>query len=217
MKFASSEVWDRYGEGYMSRRVFYGLISGLLLWGFFLTYVVSNATADMSFVWWEYLLIGVGIPFLGVFLTAGGPVPSLIGYHLVVVGLSAILGPGLKEVGIQEPGLIPLVAMQTAAITGIMGASGLLFPRFYERIGGFLFMALLALVAVMLLGLAFPGLGVGSWINGVALVIFSLYIGFDMFRASTVPATVDNSVDIAVSFYLDILNVFLSLLNINRD
>lgn len=217
MNFAASEVWDRYGEGYMPRRMFYALISGLLLWGFFLTYVVSNATADMNFSWWQFLLVGLGVPLLGVFLTAGGPIPSLIGYHLIVVGLSAILGPGLKEVGIQEPGLIPLVTLQTAGITVIMGASGLLFPRFYERIGGFLFMALLALVVVMLLGLVFPELRLGGWINGVALVIFSLYIGFDMFRASTVPATLDNSIDIAVSFYLDILNVFLSLLSINRD
>jgi FtsH-binding integral membrane protein len=102
----------------------------------------------------------------------------------------------------------------TALVTAVMGATGLMFPNFYRSIGGALFGALLALVVVSFARSFIPAIqGVGI-IDYISAGIFSLYIGYDMYRASEIPATLDNAVDVAVSLYLDILNLFLDLLRI---
>ena len=44
--------------------------------------------------------------------------------------------------------------------------------------------------------------------------IFSLYIGYDWARANTCARTVDNAIDLAANLYLDIINLFLRILEI---
>ena len=139
---------------------------------------------------------------------------SFVGFNLVVGGMSAILGPVLAEYAINEPGLIERAAAFTALVTAVMTVSGFLFPNFYKSIGGALFVALSSLVVVSILRLFIPALqGVGI-IDYAGAGIFSLYIGYDMWRASEIPSTVDNAVDVSVSLYLDILNLFLRILRI---
>ena len=53
-----------------------------------------------------------------------------------------------------------------------------------------------------------------SIIHYLAAGPFAPYIGYDMWRASEIPATLDNAVDVSVSLYLDILNLFLWILPI---
>ena len=50
-----------------------------------------------------------------------------------------------------------------------------------------------------------------SWF---AAIIFSLYIGYDFLKANELRYTVDNAVDSAVDIYLDIINLFLRILEI---
>ena len=52
------------------------------------------------------------------------------------------------------------------------------------------------------------------YLSSFAAAIFSLYIGYDMYRAQRYPKTADNAVDCAVDIYLDIINLFLRLLRI---
>ena len=49
--------------------------------------------------------------------------------------------------------------------------------------------------------------------------IFSLYIGYDMYRAQSVRKTIDNAVDSAVDIYVDIVVLFTYVLEIvgNRN
>ena len=44
--------------------------------------------------------------------------------------------------------------------------------------------------------------------------VFSLYIGFDVWRSQQFPKTVDNAVDCALDIYLDLANLFIRLLSI---
>ena len=48
----------------------------------------------------------------------------------------------------------------------------------------------------------------------IAAGLFSLYIGYDIYRAQQFPKTVDNAVDSALDIYMDIANLFLRLLSI---
>ena len=44
--------------------------------------------------------------------------------------------------------------------------------------------------------------------------IFTLYIGYDWYKAQAYPKTLDNAVDSALDLYLDIINLFLKILRI---
>ena len=49
-------------------------------------------------------------------------------------------------------------------------------------------------------------------------MIFSLYIGYDWYRAQAYPKTLDNAVDSAIDLYIDIVNLFLRILALmSRD
>jgi FtsH-binding integral membrane protein len=63
-------------------------------------------------------------------------------------------------------------------------------------------------------GLFVPELNNIGIIDYIAAGIFSLYIGYDMYRASVIERNIDNAVDVALSLYLDIINLFLEILKI---
>lgn len=216
MSILSSGVWERSGSNEMSRNVFYLVLGSILSWGFVLTMLVAKSTASWHPNIIMLLIVGLGIPIAGIFMStmSSNPLISFAGFNMVVGGLSAILGPVLAMYDIKEPGLVERAAIMTGLVTAVMGVSGLMFPNFYRSIGGALFGALIALVVVSFARLFIPAIqGVGI-VDYIAAGIFSLYIGYDMWRASDIPATLDNAVDVAVSLYLDIINLFLNLLRI---
>jgi FtsH-binding integral membrane protein len=59
-----------------------------------------------------------------------------------------------------------------------------------------------------------PALNSFGIIDYVSAGIFSLYIGYDMFRATEASRSVGSSLKIAVALYLDIINLFMSVLSI---
>ncbi len=199
----------------ISRRTFYGILTAVLLWGFVLMSIISLMTLEAKFTVIEFLLIGLVIPLVGICLSAFSKKPtiSFVGFNLVVGGLTAVIGPALNIHASKHPGIVLDAIILTAVITCVMGASGVIFPRFYRRIGGMLFVALLAVVIVSVLGIFFPFFDFG-WVAYLAAGVFSLYIGYDMHRATVIPATVDNAIDVAVALYVDIINLFLQILKI---
>lgn len=214
----STGVWERTGHRNeeMTRSAFYFVIGAILSWGFILTMLVAKSTANWQPNIMSLLLVGLGIPFVGILLSAfsKNAMISFIGFNMVVGGMSAILGPVLAMYAIKEPGLIERAATMTALVAAVMGTTGTMFPKFYESIGGALLGALTALVVVSFARLFIPAIqGVGV-IDYISAGIFSLYIGYDMWRASEISASLDNAVDIAVSLYLDVINLFLDLLRI---
>ena len=72
----------------------------------------------------------------------------------------------------------------------------------------------MALLLVLVASFFIPALMQFSIIHYLAAGLFALYIGYDMWRASEIPATLDNAVDVSISLYLDILNLFLWILPI---
>ena len=215
----NSNVWEGYGNDSMSRRVFYFALGCILTWGFFATNLVSQATATWQPNLITFLLVGLVLPIIGICLSvfSRSATISFIGFNLVVIPFGAILGPLLAHYELVQPGLVARTALLTAMVTGLMGLSGLMFPQFYSKIGGALFMALLCLLGVRILQVFVPNLQNVSFIDYMSAGLFALYIGYDMWRASEIPANLDNAVDVAVGLYLDIINLFLSLLKSSSD
>lgn len=209
-------VFDRDGSDSMSRRMFYLLIGGILTWGFILTAGVSSLTSTWTPNIWVFLAVGLGIPLIGVLMStlSDNWAISFLGFNLVTGAFGALLGPVIAAFKVQMPGVVTEAAELTALITAVMALSGFAFPNFYEKIGGALFTALGAVIVVSLASLFIPALAELTIIHYAAAAVFALYIGFDMYRASQIAATVDNAVDVSVALYLDILNLFLQILKI---
>ena len=210
-----TDVYDRSGSDTMTRGVFYFVMGCVLAWGFTATYIVSEMTTDWKPGTIEFLLIGLGLPLVGIFMSVSeSALISFVGYNLVVIPFGAILGPVLAAYELAKPGIVSEAAMLTGIVTVVMAISGLFFPNFYRSIGGALFGALLALLVVSVASMFVPALREFTVIHYMAAGLFALYIGYDMWRASDVPATLDNAVDVCISLYLDIINLFLRILRI---
>ncbi len=206
-------VFERTGSSTMSTRGFYGALGIIVAFGLWLSGVVSTQFTAWNPSLMTILLVGLGIPILGIVVASmsSNPGISFLGYLMVAVPFGMLIGPTLNQ---YSPEVVQKAMFYTAATTLVMGAAGVLYPKFFAQIGGALFMALIGLVVVRVIGLFVPSLGNMSVIDYVAAGIFSLYIGYDMYRASEMPHTLDNAVDAALALYLNIVNLFLNLLRI---
>ncbi len=210
----STGVFDREGNDTISANGFYAIIAIVLAWGLGLTAYLANYAIEIGFMpsGWLVLVIGLAIPIAGIFVAikSDNPIISFIGYNMIVVPFGFLLGPVVNH---YSPDVVRNAMGMTAGIAILMGILGTLFPNFFSKIGGVLFIALLSLLGVRILQLFFPSLDF-TWIDYLAAGLFSLYIGYDMYRANTMQKTVDNAVDICVDLYLDIINLFLNILKI---
>lgn len=217
-KLLNLGVWEDTAEnGEISRRGFFFNIGAFLTYGFILTFIIGLFTADINVHKYQIALIITSIvsSFAGILISAKSDKPlfSFIGFNLVVLGTAIILGPIVNIYAKHYEGVVSQAIFLTAIITFVQGFTGVLIPDFYKKIGGALFIGLLALVIIRLIGLFIPALNFG-WLSYIAAGIFALYIGYDFYRASVIRPTVDNAIDIAISLYLDIINLFLELLKI---
>lgn len=139
---------------------------------------------------------------------------SVAGYALFTATFGFTTSLALAQYSMQD---ISTALLATAGIVAVFGAAGLAFPQFFAKIQGVLFVALLALVVVeVVLGL----MGVSQSFTDIAVVlVFCGFIGWDVYRASTDEPTVNNAIWYAVEMFLDIINVFLRVLDLigSRD
>lgn len=204
-------VFERYGQDAISERLFRFILVAVLLWGFVGTMILSSLTASWKPGAYSIIFLGIILPILGIILARRDNwFLSFIGYNMIVVPFGLILGPCLNK---YSPDVIKNTFMITAMITAVMGCAGIMFPRIFEKMGLSLFLALLCLLGVRILQMFMPALQGLVWVDYLAAGIFSLYIGYDMYRANEIPKTVDNAIDIAIDLYLDILNLFLAILS----
>ena len=102
--------------------------------------------------------------------------------------------------------------MITLCITAAMTLFAIVCPQFCSKLGGILFASLIGLILARLVMLIFGMYSIAAaWIGAV---IFSLYIAYDVWRSQRYPLTLDNAIDSALDIYLDIINLFLELLEI---
>lgn len=201
------------GFSYLSDKAYYTSVAALVTYGLFLTSFLAASVAPEMPTFWFKILIGFLVPIIGIFLSnSANPKVGFVGYNLIVAPIGLVLGP---VANFYSSGLIAHVALITGMITSVMIILGLTFPSIFRTLGGFLFYSLIGLVLVRLVALFFPSLDF-KLIDYISAGIFSLYIGYDMYRASMLSKTWNNVIGVAVSLYLDILNLFLSVLSIFR-
>jgi hypothetical protein len=198
----------------LSEKTFYSSIAGFVGYGLLLTAMLATYVAPPIPSLGFMLICGLLLPIIGIFVAQNdNPIVAFIGYNLVVAPIGLVLGP---VANVYAPDVVANAAMITGMITGLMVIAGFTYPNLFQSLGGVLFYSLLGLLIIRILAIFIPALNFG-FIDYIAAAIFSLYIGYDMYRASTIGRTWSNSIGVAVSLYLDIINLFLSILSIGND
>lgn len=191
----------------------YNLVIGAcLLYGFIVNALMVKFLSPL-FMGMNPLIFLIGYFVLclaGIFMSRSkSPLMSFIGYNLVVVPIGALLSISLPG---YDSNLILSAIIITGIVVAIMMILATLFPTIFAKLGHALFIALsVSLIAqfiAMLLGYS------GNAFNWIFVVIFSLYIGFDWYRAQQFPKSLDNAIDCVLDLYLDIINLFLRILQL---
>jgi len=175
--------------------------------------------------------VGAGIsmwagfgPLAGILFTLLGLVPlfylhknrstaAAVPAMLTFTGLSGLgLGPTLSHY-LSLPGgsgTVMTAAIITTAVTLALTAYVRKTGKDFSRMGGFLFAGLIAVVLASIAALFVPVMQAG--VSAVAALLFSGFILYDTSRL--VRGEEDNYVMAAVSMYLNVLNLFLSVLQL---
>ena len=218
----NNDVFSRtHSTGQLLSPRAYNLAIGLTLgWGFFANYLIVKAVPTETLYAINPIVFFLGFlacAFTGVYIfnKSDKPAVSFFGYNLVVLPFGLLLNVSINFVyaGPRFDGLVLEAIQTTGFVTLVMMILGSMFPRFFQKIVGALTIALLAVIAVELIGyLAF------GWSHGatdwVVAIIFCGYIGYDWGRANAIPKTLDNAIDSAASLYIDIINLFIRIMRI---
>ena len=150
----------------------------------------------------------------GIFLSRASSNPwlSFLGYNMVVLPFGLVISALVTAYGGIQSSIVGLAFLYTMVITLGMTGAALAFPELFSKLGGALLGVLIGLVIcelfLLILGIS---QNVSDWI---AAGLFSLYIGFDVYRSQQFAKTLDNAVDCALDIYLDLANLFIRILSI---
>lgn len=197
-------------------RTYNAILVVVLLWGLFVNVLLCTyAGGFVESLNPIVLLIGYCIcAFAGIFIAgrSSNPAVSFVGYNLVVIPFGLMLTVVVGEYGGVEAAIVRDAFLYTLLITLGMLAAVMIVPGFFAKLGGALLGCLFGLIICEVFLLIFRvNQNVTDWI---AAGLFSLYIGYDIYRSQQFPKTVDNAVDSALDIYLDIANLFLRVLSI---
>ena len=214
----------REGDVEISERAFNLIIGAMLLWGFALNYLTVALFGEkvLRLVYGmkpAVFLIGYFILVLAgnAMVVRGGAALSFVGYTLIAAPIGIVVCMSVQGVPMS---IVKSAVLTTAVVTLSFMIAGTLFTGFFLRLGRVLFFSLLFMIVGGLVSLFLFGRRTGMVYEWLGVGVFSLYIGYDWARANTCARTVDNAIDLSASLYLDIVNLFLRILQImskNRD
>ena len=209
-----SEVVDP--KAIISDRAYNGAIVAVLLWGLLINYLLCRFVGAAIFeVNPVVLLVGyLVLVIAGVVISAKShnPLISFLGYNMVVVPFGLVIAMLVENYGGIDSEIVTQAFLYTLLISVAMMACVMIAPNFFSKLGGALSMVLIGMVICEVVLLI---LGVKQvWIDWVVAALFTVYIGYDIYRSQQYPKTLDNAVDSALDIYMDIANLFIRILSI---
>lgn len=204
-----------HNKNTLSRSIYNLVIGAVVLYGLIVNVIlcalIPDVTAYINPILFYVLYFICAISGIAISKVSNNPLFSFIGYNLVVVPVGLVVSMSINYYGGLDSSIVLTAFAYTAGITGLMVVASVIWPKFFESIGKFLFIALVAILIVSIVELFIGHFTITSWI---AAVVFSLYIGYDIVNAQLMNPTLDNAVDAAVGIYLDIINLLLRVLEI---
>jgi modulator of FtsH protease len=125
-----------------------------------------------------------------------------------------MLAPMLQyAAGLKNGGeLVALAGGMTAAVFFVMAAIATVSKRDFSFLGKFLFVGVILLIVASLANLFFQVPAVAITISAVAVLIFSMYLLYDLNQI--VRGGQNNYIMATISLFLDIFNIFVNILNL---
>ncbi|MBT4376709.1 hypothetical protein HOD29_05020 [archaeon] len=218
----TTKIWeDGIGtkSASLSKFQYRNLIAGHTILGMLVAILIAYNTQswDMSIL--EIFLVGLGIPILGILIAyrrASTTLVTFFGYMLVVLGMSAIMGPVLQNFDSE---IVLRAFLSTCGIAVLMSIIGLTVKKDLSHWGVYLFGALLALILVRVIQIFIPqAASYEKWyfpfIEYAGAALFSLLIIYDWNRGMKMTYNHRNAILTAIGLFLDIINLFIHLLRI---
>ena len=214
------EVSDRLARtkpGGLSRRTYHFLTgaivaASLLVIGLEYTYCLNNPWIIESLNF-AFVIACYVVPFAGIIIMALAGREHLglmvVGYCMVTLTLGFLMAIVLTE---YTAASIQRAILITAIIAISFATLGFAWPQLFRRIFP-ICVATLGIMIIIELVMMFLGIPSG-WNDWVVIVIFCGLIGYDFYQAATDEPTVDNAIWYACEIYLDLINIFLRVLNI---
>ena len=123
------------------------------------------------------------------------------------------LSPILFIYGRTQPGVIGQAALLTLSSFGVLTLYATMSRRDFSAWGGFFTVGLWVLIATALLNMFFRNPAASLWISAGAVLVFSGLLVYDTWRLRNVFGP-DDYVAAAVHIYLDLINMFVAILNL---
>ena len=124
-----------------------------------------------------------------------------------------VLGPTLaRYIGAGMGNVITQAFLMTTVAFGGLSVFAMNTKRDFSAMGKFLFIALIVLIVASIINIFVGSSMLSLAVSGAGALIFSAYILYD--TQNIIRGAYDSPVLAAVSLYLDILNLFISLLHI---
>ncbi len=203
----------------ISVQAYNGVIGIVLLWGLVINYLLcknvgsyTNIFPNMSPLAFVIAYVVVAAIGIGITVKSKSPFISFLGYNLVVVPFGIVIATLVQTYGGVDSAPVTQAFLYTVLIAVAMVATVVVFPRAFEKLGRALGVALLALILceVILLIFRLPQI----WTSWLAAGLFSLYLGYDIYRSQQYPKTIKNAVASALDIYMDLANLFVRILQI---
>lgn len=202
----------------MGERAYIALITLWVTFGLALTTVGVAATYGSKLTWgWAigcFITTLGGIVWVSLTRASQNIILTIPGYCLIAFPFGALLGPLCAT---HQAHLLHVVGTTLILSIGL-GGIGVLIPKSLKSWGGYLFGGLLALIIAQfsltwMTSFGLPVLGAFSILDNVGILLFAAYIVYDMNQALQQDRTGYNALDVAVNMYLNVLNLFVRLLN----
>ena len=123
------------------------------------------------------------------------------------------ISPIMYIYGRDNPGVITQAALLTGTTFGALTLYAWFSKRDFSAWGSFFMIGLWVLIATSLLNLVFRRATASLWLSAGAVLVFSGLLVYDTWRLRNVFGPNDY-VQAAVTIYLDLLNMFLAILNL---
>lgn len=205
---------DRWRGGTIVSASAYNLvIGGITLYGLIMNAVICYCFQDY-FLNLDFLKVFIGYVvscFVGIFIVnkANSPVVAFIGYNLIVLPVGMLVSIIVASFSTT---VVFKAVLATALVTMLMIIISSIYPEIFYGLGKTLFLGLLLSIVVEFM-MIFFGIETGL-LDWIVAMIFCGYIGYDWARANRKEMTMINAVSSAAEIYLDIINLFIRILNI---
>jgi FtsH-binding integral membrane protein len=158
-------------------------------------------------------MLGMFVPLIGA-MKFRQVFPTNIGLVFLFTFVEGIfISPFIYMLGQTQPGVVGQAALLTGTTFGVLTLYAFLSRKDFSAWGGFFMVGLWVLIATSLLNMFFQNPTASLWIAGATVFVFGGLLIFDTWRLRNVYGP-DDYVQAAVAIYLDLLNMFLSILSL---